>query len=230
MAPEKKGALLARLVNAAGPGMDPAVEAQPLWLSRQVVARAAILEGTREELAELFARRRLPTLREFASTVGLSPEDFGELGRDPDRWLDDAGFDQVVIVAYAAKYASAFYGPFREAAESTMAFGDRSSYQMDPANRREALREIELDVAEGADVVMVKPALPYLDVVADARAAFDLPVAAYHVSGEYAMVRAAAERGWLGGDRAMREAVQSIRRAGADVVLTYAAIDLARHA
>jgi porphobilinogen synthase len=144
--------------------------------------------------------------------------------------LDTAGHDQVAIVAYAAKYASSYYGPFRDAAESTMEGGDRAGHQMDPANRREALRELALDVAEGADVLMVKPALPYLDIVADARSTFDLPVAAYQVSGEYAMVRAAAERGWLDGDRAMREAVLSIRRAGADLVLTYAAIELAEGA
>ncbi|MEX2504247.1 MAG: porphobilinogen synthase [Egicoccus sp.] len=141
--------------------------------------------------------------------------------------LDDKGFDEVAIVAYAAKYASAFYGPFREAAESTMADGDRAGHQMDPANRREALRELASDVDEGADVLMVKPALAYLDVISDAKDAFDLPVAAYQVSGEYAMIHAAAERGWVDGPRAMREAVTSIRRAGADLVLTYAAIDLA---
>ena len=142
--------------------------------------------------------------------------------------LDAAGLDDTLVVAYAAKYASAFYGPFREAAESTMASGDRATHQMDPANRTEALREVALDVEEGADVVMVKPALPYLDVIADCAATVDVPVAAYHVSGEYAMVRAAAERGWLDGDRAMAEAVLSIRRAGAGQVLTYAAVDLAR--
>jgi porphobilinogen synthase len=141
--------------------------------------------------------------------------------------LDGSGHDHVAIVAYAAKYASAFYGPFREAAESTMQDGDRADHQMDPANRREARRELELDVFEGADVLMVKPALPYLDVLLEARQAFDLPLAAYHVSGEYAMVHAAAERGWLDGPRAMRESVLSIRRAGADLVLTYAALELA---
>jgi porphobilinogen synthase len=141
--------------------------------------------------------------------------------------LDDAGHEQVAIVAYAAKYASSFYGPFRDAAESTMTGGDRAGHQMDPANRREAHRELALDVQEGADVLMVKPALPYLDVVADARASFDLPVAAYQVSGEFAMVHAAAERGWLDGEQAMRESVLSIRRAGADLVLTYAALALA---
>ena len=146
------------------------------------------------------------------------------------RGLDETGHDQVALVAYAAKYASAFYGPFREAAESAMADGDRRGHQMDPANRREASRELALDELEGADALMVKPALPYLDVIADARARGDLPVVAYHVSGEYAMVAAAAERGWLDGPAAMHEAVLSIRRAGADLVLTYAALDLAEQA
>ncbi len=151
----------------------------------------------------------------------------GQVGAIRDG-LDDDGRDDVVIVAYAAKYASAFYGPFREAAESGMAFGDRRAYQMQPGNRREAMLEVEADLDEGADVVMVKPALPYLDVVADVAANFDVPVAAYHVSGEYAMVKAAGEKGWLDADAAMAEAVLSIRRAGAGQVLTYAAIDLAR--
>jgi porphobilinogen synthase len=141
--------------------------------------------------------------------------------------LDAAGHEAVGIVAYAAKFASAFYGPFREAAESAMVAGDRASHQLDPANRREARRELALDALEGADALMVKPALPYLDVLAAARDALDLPLAAYHVSGEYAMVLAAAERGWIDGPQAMRESVLSIRRAGADVVLTYAALDLA---
>jgi porphobilinogen synthase len=141
--------------------------------------------------------------------------------------LDDGGHEQVAIVAYAAKYASSFYGPFRDAAESGMQDGDRASHQMDPANRREARRELQLDAFEGADVLMVKPALPYLDVLLEARQSFDLPLAAYHVSGEYAMVKAAAERGWLDGARAMRESVLSIQRAGADLILTYAAIELA---
>jgi porphobilinogen synthase len=143
--------------------------------------------------------------------------------------LDDEGFEEVPVMAYAAKYASAFYGPFREAAESTPQFGDRRAYQMDPPNRREALREMRADLDEGADIVMVKPALAYLDVIADARRAFDVPIAAYHVSGEYAMIRAAAERGWIDGERAMAEALVSIKRAGADIILTYAAADLAEH-
>jgi porphobilinogen synthase len=141
--------------------------------------------------------------------------------------LDDAGFQQVAIMAYAAKHASAFYGPFREAADSAPSFGDRRGYQMDPANGREALREMMLDVAEGADILLVKPALPALDLVAAARARFDLPIAAYQVSGEYAMLAAAAERGWLDRRRATLEAVTAIVRAGAGIVITYAAGDTA---
>jgi porphobilinogen synthase len=141
--------------------------------------------------------------------------------------LDAAGFAQTAIMAYASKHASAFYGPFRDAADSAPAFGDRRGYQMDPANGREALREMTLDVAEGADVLLVKPALPGLDLIAAARARFDLPVAAYQVSGEFAMIAAAAERGWLDGRRAMTESVTAIVRAGAGIVITYAAADLA---
>jgi porphobilinogen synthase len=141
--------------------------------------------------------------------------------------LDAAGFSQTAIMAYAAKHASAFYGPFREAADSAPAFGDRRGYQMDPANGREALREMALDVAEGADILLVKPALPGLDLVAAARARFDLPIAAYQVSGEYGMLAAAAERGWLDGRRATLEAVTAIVRAGAQIVITYAAADIA---
>jgi porphobilinogen synthase len=141
--------------------------------------------------------------------------------------LDAHGFEETALLSYAAKFASAYYGPFRDAAESAPAFGDRRSYQMDPPNRREALREMRLDLEEGADVLMVKPALPYLDVLADARRAFEAPLAAYHVSGEYAMIRAAAERGWLDGERAMDEALLAIKRAGADWILTYAAREVA---
>jgi len=141
--------------------------------------------------------------------------------------LDAEGFDQTAIMAYASKHASAFYGPFREAADSAPAFGDRRGYQMDPANGREALREMDIDVAEGADILLVKPALPGLDLVAAARARFDVPIAAYQVSGEFATIAAAAERGWLDGRRAMTEAVTAIVRAGAGIVITYAAADLA---
>lgn len=142
--------------------------------------------------------------------------------------LDDAGFPNTPILAYSAKYASAFYGPFREAAGSAPQFGDRRGYQMDPPNRREALREIELDIAEGADLVMVKPALAYLDVIADARAAFDIPIAAYNVSGEFSMVKAAAANGWLDEKRAALEILTSIKRAGADILITYHARDAVR--
>ncbi|MEO6119739.1 MAG: porphobilinogen synthase [Terriglobales bacterium] len=142
--------------------------------------------------------------------------------------LDGEGMSNVPILSYAAKFASAFYGPFREAADSAPQFGDRRSYQMDGANLREAMREIELDMAEGADMVMVKPALPYLDVIAAARQRFDLPLAAYQVSGEYAMIQAAARNGWVDGQRVMLESLTSIKRAGADVVLTYFAKDAAK--
>ncbi len=143
------------------------------------------------------------------------------------RALDAAGYQDVSILAYAVKYASAFYGPFREAVESTLV-GDRKTYQQDPANVREALREVALDVAEGADIVMVKPALPYLDVVAAVRAAVDIPVAAYQVSGEYAMVEAAAANGWLDRERTILETLTSVRRAGAQLILTYWALEVAR--
>jgi porphobilinogen synthase len=139
------------------------------------------------------------------------------------RVLDADGFEEIPILSYAAKFSSAYYGPFRDAAESAPAFGDRRAYQLDPPNAREALREMRLDLEEGADMLMVKPALPYLDVLARARAEFDVPLAAYQVSGEYAMLRAAAERGWLDGERAMAEALVAIKRAGADLILTYAA-------
>jgi porphobilinogen synthase len=142
--------------------------------------------------------------------------------------LDRSGFDQVAIMAYAAKYASGFYGPFREAAESTPQFGDRRSYQMDPANGDEALREVELDIREGADIVMVKPALSYLDVIYRVKQKFGYPVAAYNVSGEYAMIKAAGRNGWLDEERVMTEVLLSIRRAGADMILTYFAKDLAK--
>ncbi len=142
--------------------------------------------------------------------------------------LDQNGFEHLPILSYAAKFASGFYGPFREAADSAPQFGDRRSYQMDPGNIREALREIELDLEEGADVVMVKPALPYLDVIAAARQRFDVPLAAYQVSGEYAMIEAAARNNWIDRERVMLESLLSIRRAGASIILTYFAKDAAR--
>ena len=144
------------------------------------------------------------------------------------RALDERGFDQTAIMAYAAKYCSAFYGPFRDAAASAPQFGDRRSHQMDPANGREALREVELDIAEGADIVMVKPAITYLDVIARVKDTFDVPTAAYHVSGEYAMLKAAARNGWIDEPRAMLETLTAIRRAGADIIITYYAREAAR--
>ena len=143
------------------------------------------------------------------------------------RALDMAGFTQTPIMSYAAKYASAFYGPFREAAESTPAFGDRRSYQMDPANGLEALREVKLDVEEGADILMVKPAGAYLDIIAAVKRETQMPLAAYQVSGEYSMIKAAAERGWIDGDRAMMESLVAIARAGADMTITYFALEAA---
>jgi porphobilinogen synthase len=142
--------------------------------------------------------------------------------------LDERGFTQTPIMSYAVKYASAFYGPFREAAESAPQFGDRKGYQMDPANADEGLREARMDIEEGADIIMVKPALPYLDVIYRVKQDTGYPLAAYHVSGEYSMIKAAAERGWIDEERVMTEAIQSIRRAGADLVITYFAGDLAK--
>ena len=144
------------------------------------------------------------------------------------RTLDEGGYDSVGIMSYAAKYCSGFYGPFREAADSTPQFGDRRTHQMDPANVDEALREVGTDIEEGADIVMVKPALPYLDVLAKVKERFGLPTAAYHVSGEYAMIKAAAQRGWIDEPRIMMETLTAIRRAGADIIITYYARDAAR--
>jgi porphobilinogen synthase len=141
--------------------------------------------------------------------------------------LDEAGFETIPIMGYSAKYASCFYGPFREAAESAPAFGDRRGYQMDAANSDEAIREITLDVQEGADIIMVKPALPYLDIIRRAKEEFDLPLAAYNVSGEFAMIKAAANMGWLDGERAMMESLTAIKRAGADMIITYFAPEAA---
>ena len=176
---------------------------------------------------ELLSRMAVSHARAGAHVVAPSDMMDGRVGAIR-RALDETGFADTPILSYAAKYASAFYGPFREAADSTPQFGDRRGYQMDPANVREALREVRLDVQEGADMLMVKPALPYLDVIRAVREAFDLPVAAYNVSGEYAMVKAAAARGWVDEERITKETLTSIRRAGADVILTYHAKDFAR--
>jgi len=175
----------------------------------------------------LYARVALAQARAGADMVSPSGMMDGQVAAIRSA-LDGGGYDQVAICAYAAKYASALYGPFREAVDVSIAGGgDRKGYQQDPANRREALAEVALDVAEGADIVMVKPALAYLDVIAAVRAGCDVPVAAYHVSGEYAMLKAAAERGWIDGAAVAFEHVGSIKRAGADIILTYLARELA---
>jgi porphobilinogen synthase len=189
-----------------------------------------VLEG--EEVAndatvDLLARTAASHVEAGADTVAPSDMMDGRVAAIRSA-LDDAGFDSTPILSYAAKYASAFYGPFREAADSAPAFGDRRGYQMDPANVREALRECELDVAEGADVLMVKPALPNLDIIRAVRERFDLPVAAYNVSGEYAMVKAAAASGWMDERQAALESLTAIKRAGADVIVTYWAKDVAQ--
>jgi len=177
----------------------------------------------------LLARMAVSHAKAGAHVVAPSDMMDGRVGAIREG-LDEAGFASLPILSYAAKYASAFYGPFREAADSAPQFGDRRGYQMDPGNVREAMREVALDVDEGADIVMVKPALPYLDVIRAVAETSDRPVAAYNVSGEYAMVKAAAARGWVDEDRMMREILTSIRRAGADVILTYHAKDFARQA
>jgi porphobilinogen synthase len=175
---------------------------------------------------ELLAAEAVAHARAGADLVAPSDMMDGRVGAIR-RALDEAGFASLPIMSYAAKFASAFYGPFRDAAQSTPQFGDRRSYQMDPANADEALREVALDIEEGADVVMVKPALPYLDVVRRVKERFGYPVAAYHVSGEYAMLKAAVARGWLDERRAVSESLLAIRRAGADVIITYFAKDVA---
>jgi porphobilinogen synthase len=176
---------------------------------------------------ELLARVALSHVESGADLVAPSDMMDGRVGAIREV-LDEAGYTETPIMAYSAKYASAFYGPFREAAESAPQFGDRRSYQMDPGNAAEAMREVGLDVDEGADIVMVKPALPYLDVIARVRQEFGLPLAAYSVSGEYAMIKAAARLGWLDEERCMLEALTAIRRAGADLIITYFAREAAR--
>jgi len=176
---------------------------------------------------ELLARTAVSHAEAGADMVAPSDMMDGRVGAIREA-LDEAGYAETPILAYSAKYASSFYGPFRDAADSAPQFGDRRSYQMDPANAAEAMREIALDLDEGADIVMVKPALPYLDVIARAKAEFGVPLAAYSVSGEYAMIKAAGRLGWLDEERAMLEALTAIRRAGADVVITYFAKDAAR--
>ena len=184
-------------------------------------------EITNDTTVEQLARAALSHAAAGADIVAPSDMMDGRVGRIRDV-LDDGGRTDVAIRSYAAKYCSAFYGPFRDAAGSAPAFGDRRSHQMDPANALEALREVALDVEEGADIVMVKPAMTYLDVIARVKAEFGLPTAAYHVSGEYAMLKAAARNGWIDEPRAMMETLTSIKRAGADIIITYYAREAAR--
>lgn len=179
-----------------------------------------------DESLDLLARMALSHVEAGADLVAPSDMMDGRVGA-LRRALDEQGFSAIPIMAYSAKYASGFYGPFREAAGSAPQFGDRRSYQMDPANVREALREVDLDIAEGADIVMVKPALAYLDVIRQVREHCDLPLAAYNVSGEYSMVKAAAQQGWIDEQRVVMEILMGIRRAGADMIITYFAPDMA---
>ena len=189
-----------------------------------------VVEGGRvknDATLDLLARTAVSHVEAGADMVAPSDMMDGRVAAIREA-LDETGSQETPIMAYSAKYASAFYGPFREAADSTPQFGDRRAYQMDPANSIEAMREVALDVDEGADIVMVKPALPYLDVIARVKSEFGLPVAAYSVSGEYAMLRAAGQLGWLDEEAAMMEALTGIRRAGADIVITYFAKEVAR--
>jgi len=173
-----------------------------------------------DESLELIARTAASQAEAGADIVAPSAMMDGQVGAIREA-LDDSGFENTAIMSYAVKYASGFYGPFREAAQSTPEFGDRRAYQMDPPNAREAMREAELDFSEGADILMVKPATVYLDVLKMVRDRFDLPLAAYHVSGEYALIKAAAQKGWIDEERVMMETLTSIKRAGADIILTY---------
>lgn len=180
-----------------------------------------------DQTLDLLAREALSHAKAGADIVAPSDMMDGRVAIIRDV-LDEKGFDDIPIMSYAAKYSSAFYGPFREAAESTPSSGDRKSYQMDPANRREALKEVALDIEEGADIVMVKPALSYMDIISDIKNNFDLPVAAYNVSGEYSMVKAAAKAGWIDETKVMMEILTSMKRAGADIIITYHALDAAK--
>ena len=177
-------------------------------------------EVMNDESLELLARTAVSQAEAGADVVAPSAMMDGQVGAIREG-LDSAGLVNIPIMAYAVKYASAFYGPFREAADSAPAFGDRRAYQMDPPNAREAMREAELDYAEGADILMVKPATVYLDILKTVRERFDVPIAAYHVSGEYALIKAAAQKGWIDEERTMLETLTSIKRAGADIILTY---------
>ncbi|MFZ2398331.1 MAG: porphobilinogen synthase, partial [Smithella sp.] len=180
-----------------------------------------------DETLEVLAETALSHVRAGADMVAPSAMMDGQVAAIREA-LDENAFENIPIMAYSAKYSSSFYGPFREAAESAPQFGDRKAYQMDPANGDEAIREISLDVNEGADIIMVKPALAYLDIIYRAKQEFDLPLAAYNVSGEYSMIKAAAQLGWLDEEKAMLESLTAIKRAGADIIITYFATQVAK--
>jgi len=201
--------------------------AQSLGAAAAAPPATAEFEIVNDASLELLARTSVSLARAGVDIIAPSDMMDGRVGAIR-AGLDEAGFENTPILAYAAKFSSGFYGPFREAADSAPQFGDRRSYQMDPANIREAMREIELDIEEGADMIMVKPAMPYLDVIAAARDRFDLPLAAYQVSGEYAMIEAAARNQWIDRERVMMESLLSIRRAGASIILTYYAKEAAK--
>jgi len=207
------------IVKAAPQSLGAAVAAPP--------AASVAYEIVNDATLELLAKTAVSLTRAGIDIIAPSDMMDGRVAAIR-RALDQEGFQNTPILSYAAKFASGFYGPFREAADSTPQFGDRRSYQMDSANFREAMREIELDLEEGADLIMVKPALPYLDVIAAARERFDVPLAAYQVSGEYAMIEAAARNNWIDRERVMMESLLSIRRAGASIILTYYAKEAAR--
>jgi porphobilinogen synthase len=228
-----KAAYTAKSLGAAARtvvvGKDPAEKQEILKKAAERVAQAVqdSYEIVNDASLELLARTSVSLAKAGIDIIAPSDMMDGRVAAIR-RALDEAGLINTPILSYAAKFASGFYGPFREAADSAPQFGDRRSYQMDGANIREAMREIELDIEEGADMIMVKPAMPYLDVIAAARQRFDLPLAAYQVSGEYAMIEAAARNNWIDRDRVMMESLLSIRRAGASIILTYHAKDAAK--
>ncbi len=216
---EMKDKLKGKVDQKSGPqSLGAAAAAPPTTAEFEIVNDASL---------ELLARTSVSLARSGVDIIAPSDMMDGRVGAIRTA-LDQAGFENIPILSYAAKFASGFYGPFREAADSAPQFGDRRSYQMDPANIREAMREIELDIEEGADMIMVKPAMPYLDVIAAARERFDLPLAAYQVSGEYAMIEAAARNQWIDRERVMMESLVCIRRAGASMILTYYAKEAAK--
>jgi len=224
--PKSLGAAVAEPASKAG-ALARETKGKTLKNSYRASVRADDYEIDNDASLELLARTSVSLTRAGIDIIAPSDMMDGRVAAIR-RALDEASFINTPILSYAAKFASGFYGPFREAADSAPQFGDRRSYQMDGANLREAMREIELDIEEGADMIMVKPAMPYLDVIAAARERFDVPLAAYQVSGEYAMIEAAARNGWIERDRVMMESLLSIRRAGASIILTYYAKDAAR--